>query len=61
MGINPSLDWIRVGVYAVMKRRLTNLEMLAGYPQPRQFIFVGPTDNGPRNVFMYEVVEVWVN
>lgn len=54
--------WIGACLCAFGNMRVTVAERMLNTPQPRTWLFVGRTDNGPRSVLcMWEIVEVWLN
>jgi len=56
--MNAGVAWIK---RAIAGATWAHVSMEPPMPQPREWVFVGRTDNGPRNVFWWEIVQVWWN
>jgi hypothetical protein len=54
-------EWIKAGMAIYVGLRISWPEIVGEYPQPRDWIFVGKPDNGPRGIFTFEVACVWRN
>ena len=52
------VGWVK---WAVSLAIWTYLSTEPPMPQPREWVFVGRTDNGPRAVFSWEIVQGWWN
>ena len=52
------IGWVK---WAVSLAIWTYLSTEPPMPQPREWVFVGRTDNGPRGVFSWEIVQGWWN
>ena len=54
-------EWIKARLAEYVGIVISPLQILAGMPQPRDWVFVGRTDNGPRGAFHFEIVCLWRN